>query len=146
MEDTSMTSPETIRTLVRRLEDAMNSRRLDLLEDVLAPDFVRHCQATPDLEITSRDQFTDFLRQDVAAFPDNVQTFTHVVVDGDMAGLWATYEGTQTGQLGPFPPTGRKARFDFAGVLRVADGRIAELWVTWDNVTVLTQLGHFPPG
>lgn len=142
-----MTSdPGHVRGLVRRLEDAMNSRRLDLLDDVLAPDFVRHCQATPDLRITSREQFVEFLRQDATAFPDNVQTFRHVLVDGDMAAIWATYEGTQTGQLGPFPPLGRKAQFDFAGVLRVADGSIAELWITWDNVTVLGQLGHLPGG
>jgi predicted ester cyclase len=63
-----------------------------------------------------------------------------------VVGLWTAYEGTQTGQLGPFSPSGRKVAFDFAGVLRVADGRIAELWITWDDVTVLTQLGHFPPG
>ncbi|SFP47207.1 SnoaL-like polyketide cyclase [Geodermatophilus dictyosporus] len=137
-------SGEQVRTLVRRLEEAMNARRLDALDDVLTPDFVRHCQATPDLRITSREQFTDFLRQDAAAFPDNVQTFRHILVDGDMAAIWATYEGTQTGQLGPFPPSGRRARFDVAGVLRVADGRIAELWITWDNVTVLGQLGHLP--
>jgi len=35
-------TPEEIRTLVRRLEDAMNSRELDLLDDVVADDFVRH--------------------------------------------------------------------------------------------------------
>ncbi|MGY1706946.1 ester cyclase [Geodermatophilus sp. SYSU D00697] len=137
-------SPEEVRTLVRRLEDAMNARQLDLLDDLLAPDFVRHCQATPQLCVTSREQFKDFLEADVAAFPDNTQTFTQVVVEGDRAAVWAVYEGTQTGPLGPFPPLGKRARFDYAGVFRVAEGRLAELWVTWDNVTVLTQLGHLP--
>ncbi|MGY1695207.1 ester cyclase [Geodermatophilus sp. SYSU D00814] len=135
---------EHIRTLVRRLEDAMNTRRLHLLDDVLAPDVTRHSQATPHLSITDRDQFKDFLRQDAESFPDNVQTFTQVLVDGDRAAVWATYEGTQTGPLGPFPPSGQKARFDFAGVFRVQDGRIAEMWLIWDNVTVLSQLGHLP--
>ncbi|MGY1671988.1 ester cyclase [Geodermatophilus sp. SYSU D00710] len=135
---------EQIRTLVRRLEDAMNTRRLDLLDDVLAPDVVRHSQATPHLSISDRGQFKDFLRQDAETFPDNVQTFTQVLVDGDRAAVWATYEGTQTGPMGPFPPSGKKARFDFAGVFRVEDGRIAEMWLVWDNVTVLSQLGHLP--
>ncbi len=44
----------------------------------------------------------------------------------------------------PFPPSGKRARFDFAGVFRGEDGRIAEMWIVWDNVTVLSQLGHFP--
>jgi steroid delta-isomerase-like uncharacterized protein len=135
---------EQVRTLVRRLEDAMNTRRLELLDDVLAPDVVRHCQATPHLSITDREQFKEFLRQDAQTFPDNVQTFTQVLVDGDRAAVWATYEGTQTGPMGPFPPSGEKARFDFAGVFRIRGGRIAEMWLVWDNVTVLSQLGHLP--
>ncbi|MBB3085603.1 ester cyclase [Geodermatophilus sabuli] len=137
---------EEIRTLVRRLEDAINTRQLDLLDELLAADFVRRSEATPQLPVADREQFRDVLRQDAAAFPDNTQTFTRVLVDGDWAAVWATYEGTQTGQLGPFPPSGKRATFDFAGVLRVADGRIAEWWVTWDNLTVLTQLGHLPAG
>jgi steroid delta-isomerase-like uncharacterized protein len=135
---------EQVRTLVRRLEDAMNTRRLELLDDVLAPDVVRHCQATPHLSITDREQFKEFLRQDAETFPDNVQTFTQVLADGDRAAVWATYEGTQTGPMGPFPPSGEKARFDFAGVFRIRDARIAEMWLVWDNVTVLSQLGHLP--
>ncbi len=139
-------NPEEIRTLVQRLEDAMNARQLDRLDHILTADVVRHSQATPQLSITNRDQFKDFLRQDAATFADNTQTFTRVLVDGDEAGFWATYEGTQTGRMGPFPPSGKRARFDFAGFFRIRDGRLAELWVTWDNVSLLTQLGHLPPG
>jgi hypothetical protein len=27
---------------------------------------------------------------------------------------------------------------------RLQDGKIAEMWVTWDNVAILKQLGLFP--
>jgi ketosteroid isomerase-like protein len=41
--------------LVERLFDAMNERDLDHLEQIVADDFVRHCEATPALDIrTSR--------------------------------------------------------------------------------------------
>ncbi|MBM7804892.1 steroid delta-isomerase-like uncharacterized protein [Geodermatophilus bullaregiensis] len=135
---------ERTKALVQGLEQAMNTRQLDLLDEVLAPDFVRHCEATPDVDVRTLEQFKDFLRQNTQSFPDNVQIFRHVVAEGDMAGIWATYEGTQTGRLGPFPPSGKKAEFSFGGVLRVENGKIAELWVTWDNTTVLSQLGHLP--
>jgi predicted ester cyclase len=137
-------TPEEIKALVRRLEDAMNSRELDLLDDVVAEDFVRHCEATPDVEVHSREEFKEFLRQNTAAFPDNVQTFHQVIVEGDLAGIWVEYEGTQTGQFGPLPPSGRKARFDFGGYLRVENGKLAELWLTWDNMSILSQLGFLP--
>jgi steroid delta-isomerase-like uncharacterized protein len=132
------------KTLVRRFEEIMNTRQLDALDEVVAPTFVRHCQATPNLEVRSLEEFKDFLRQDVAVFPDNTQTFTHVIAEGDMVATWATYEGTQLGQMGAFPPSGKRVRFDFAAILRVADGKLAEEWVTWDNMTILAQLGYLP--
>lgn len=130
--------------LVRRFKEAMNTRQLDALDEVVAPNFVRHCQATPNLDVRSLEQFKDFLRQDAAVFPDNTQTFTHVIAEGDTVAVWATYEGTQRGQMGSFPPSGRKVRFDFAAILRVENGKLAELWVTWDNMTILAQLGYLP--
>ena len=139
-----MDSSEQTTALIRRLEDAMNSRRLDLLDDVVAPDFVRHCEATPDFDVRSLDDFKQFLRSNTETFPDNTQTFRQIVADGDRAGIWVTYEGTQTGAFGPVPPTGRKTTFDFGGVLHVRGGKIAELWVTWDNMTIMGHLGLLP--
>jgi predicted ester cyclase len=130
--------------LVRRLEEVMNTRQLDALDELVAPTFTRHCQATPNLEVRSLEQFKAFLRQDAAVFPDNTQTFTHVVAEGDMLATWATYEGTQLGQMGAFPPSGKRVRFDFAAILRVANGKFVEEWVTWDNMTILAQLGYLP--
>lgn len=122
----------------------MNERRLGDLDEIMAAGFVRHCEATPQVDVRSRDDFKEFLRQDAAAFPDNVQTFTHIVTEGDQIGVFATYEGTHTGQLGPFAPTGNRVKFTFAGVFRVEAGKLAELWITWDNMTVLSQLGLLP--
>jgi predicted ester cyclase len=139
-------STDQARSLIERLVDAMNNRDLDALDDVVAAGFVRHCQATPQLEINSIDDFKAFLRADVAAFPDNVQTITHLAADGDLIGVFATYEGTHLGPLGPFEPTGKHATFDFAGMFKVEDGKLSELWVTWDNMTILTQLGLLAGG
>ena len=57
-------------------------------------------------------------------------------------GVWCTYEGTQRGPIGPLPASGQKVKFDFGGMFRMEGGKIAEWWVTWDNVTVLRALGH----
>ena len=32
--------------------------------------------------------------------------------------------------MDPFPPSGRKAQFDFGAVFRIEGGKIAEWWVT----------------
>ena len=139
-----MTSTSEMHSLVQRLERAMNERKLEDLDAIMADDFVRHCEATPGLEVRSREQFKEFLRGFDAGFPDNVQTFTHVAAEGDHIGVLATYEGTHQGPLGSIPPTGKRAKFNFAGVFRVENGKFAEFWITWDNMTVLGQLGLLP--
>jgi steroid delta-isomerase-like uncharacterized protein len=141
---TMRTTSEENKVLTRRFGEAMNTRQFDILDELVAPDFLRHCQATPEADVRSLAQYKDFLRQDVATFPDSTQTLTHLLAEGDLVAVWATYEGTQTGQMGPFPPAGKKMRIDFAAVLRVENGKIAEMWVTWDNMAALAQLGHLP--
>ena len=68
-----------------------------------------------------------------------------VVAEGDLVGIWGAYMGTQTGPMGNLPATGKEVNFDFGGVHRMEDGKIAETWVTWDNITFLNQLGFYPP-
>ena len=46
--------------------------------------------------------------------------------------------------MGPFPPSGKRLSLDFAALFRIESGKIVELWVTWDNLAALSQLGHFP--
>jgi predicted ester cyclase len=47
--------------------------------------------------------------------------------------------------MGPFPPSGKPLEIPFLGILRIEDGKIAEIWVEWDNLSALTKLGHLPP-
>ena len=140
------TTTEQNKTVIRRFLDAWNNRQPEAFDELIAPDVVRHCQATPGADVRSLDQLKEFLRQDTAVFPDFVQTITHLIAEGDLVAAWSTYEGTQKGPRGPFPPSGAKAKFDFAAMFRIEGGKIAEWWVTWDNMTILRALGHFPSG
>ncbi len=136
---------EEIKALVQRFGQAINSRQWDLLDDIVAPGFVRHCQATPDVDVRSLQAFKDYLKHDSTVCPDSVQTLRHQAAEGDLVAIWATYEGTQRGPMGPFPPSGKRVSLEFAAFLRVDAGRIAEMWVTWDNMAALAQLGHLSP-
>ena len=142
-------SPMSIATsdphaVVREFFGAMNDRELNRLDAIVAANFVRHCQATPDVDVRSLEDFKAFLRAYTAVFPDNVQTPTHIAADGDLIGIFATYEGTHLGPFGPFQPTGKRAKFDFAGMFKVENQKLSEFWITWDNMTILGQLGLLP--
>jgi steroid delta-isomerase-like uncharacterized protein len=142
----STTTAEQNKAIIRRFFEAWNSRRPEAFDELVARDVVRHCQATAGLDVLNLDQLEAFLRLDTEVFPDSVQTIKHLVAEGNLVALWVTYEGTQRGPMGPFPPSGARAQFDFGAVFRIEAGKIAEWWVTWDNMTVLRQLGHIPSG
>lgn len=134
------------KSLFNRFGEALNTRNFDSVRELLAPDFVRHCQATPDVIIKNREQFIEYLKADDSSFPDSVQTAELVVAEGDLVSFWLKYEGTQKGKMGPFPPSNKKMQLDVSGIFRVREGKFVELWITWDNLSSLAQLGHFPPG
>lgn len=131
--------------LVKKAFEVVAEGDYEGMNTYIAENYVRHCQATPELVVESLDDFKEFIRTDRNAIPDQKLNVKMLIAEGDLVAFWATYSGTQTGQMGPFPPTGKVADLDFAGVHRVENGKVVETWVTWDNITILSQLGHFPP-
>jgi steroid delta-isomerase-like uncharacterized protein len=136
---------EANKALVLRFAEAQNNLDYELLEELVADDLRRHCQATPDIDVRSRDEFLDLLRFWETATPDMRVTINQMLAEDDRVAVHATLVGTQSGPIGDIPATGRPIRSDYLAILRIADNQIAEIWVEWDNVTILTQLGMFPP-
>jgi ketosteroid isomerase-like protein len=124
---------ETNKEVVRRFAEAQNNGDIELLNELLAPDVVRHCQATPDVEIRSREDFVRFYQASSSVFSDARVTIDIMVAEGDMVATYGSFTGTQD------------VDSKFLSVIRLENGKIAELWVEWDNLAILTQLGHLPP-
>jgi steroid delta-isomerase-like uncharacterized protein len=130
--------------IVRRNAVAINARDLAGIDSTMAEGLVRHSQATPGPDMTSLDEFKTFLQADWASFPDSRITIEHMVAEGDRVAIWGTYAGTQQGPMGPFPATNEAMSLDISAIFRIEDGKIAEIWVVWDNLAALTQLGLAP--
>lgn len=129
----------------RSMVEAINERDLDRLNQIIAEDMVRHSTATAGITITSLRDFKAFLQSDFDAVPDSVISIDVIFGNDEFVAMRAIYSGTQTGQMGPFPASGRKVDLPFIGILRFTDEVIAEMWVEWDNVHMLSQLGHLQP-
>jgi steroid delta-isomerase-like uncharacterized protein len=136
---------EANKDLVRTFGEAINSANWEALDDILTDDFQRHCQATPDVTVKSAEEFKALQRSFLETFPDQRLDPEVIVAEGDRVGFMGTYSGTHLGRLGDIPPTGNKAKTRAVGFFRIEGGRIAELWVEWDNISFLSQLGLFPP-
>jgi len=64
---------------------------------------------------------------------------------GDKVAYVSTMTGTQTGPMGDLPASGKSFTVVNIIIQRLEGGKIAETWVSWDNVAMLSQLGFFPP-
>lgn len=135
---------EVNKDIARRMVVAINERNFDALNDLVAADIHRHSGATPQITVENLEQFKESLRQDLSAVPDAQQEINFMLAENDLVAAHLTYRGTQKGQMGPFPPSNKPLELPFIGILRIQDGKIAEMWVEWDNLNALTQLGHFP--
>ena len=142
---TAIQQAENNKQVFLRSIDAINSKNFEALNDLGAANFVRHCQATPDVKVNNLEDFKRYLRQDSATFPDSRMTMDHLVAEGDFVAFHGSYVATQKGPMGPFPPSNKQMSIEIAGVQRFENGKVAEMWVTWDNLAALMQLGHFPP-
>lgn len=130
--------------LVRSFTTATNAADWDALAEIVAEDFVRHSAATQGPAVNSRQAFIELQRGFLKSFPDQHVTLHRVIAEGDYVAVLATYSGTQLGPLGDMPATGRFLESPFLAMFRIDAGRIAELWVEWDNLAMLGQLGLLP--
>ncbi len=133
------------KAVVMQTIDILNNHEYEKLDQFYAQDFKRYCQATPEVVVESLDDFKTLLAEWDKQFPDNYSELHMIAAEGDLVAVYMTYSGTQEGQMGPFPPTGKKMSLECAGFHRLENGKIVETWVTWDNLAALTQLGLFPP-
>ena len=76
-------------------------------------------------------------------FPDLQVTVEALIAEGDMVSVRMTWSGTQRDPLGAYgaPATGRPMEQEHWAFARVVCGKIGEVWVLPDNLTMLRQLG-----
>lgn len=139
------TQLEANKDLVRQFTEASNAADWESLVGIVAEDFARHSAATMGPPVTSRDEFVQLQKSFLVSFPDQRVTIQELIAEGDRVAALATYTATHTGPMGDIPATGKSVETPFLALFRIESGHIAELWVEWDNLGMLTQLGLYPP-
>ena len=77
------------------------------------------------------------------ACPDSTAGVTVAAASDDAAVTEGLYAGTNTGPFGPLAATGRSVSMPFANVIRFdRNGRMVEFSAYYDQLTLLSQLGH----
>jgi len=137
-------STEQNKSIVRRwIEEGWNKGNLSLVDQVYTADVVQHDPGSP-APVTSSAALKQYVSVFLTAIPDLHFTIDDLIAEGDKVMWRFTSRGTQTGPLMTIPPTGKASNVTGMVLFRLADGKIAEVWVNYDNLGLLQQLGVIP--
>ena len=134
---------ETNKTTFRRLVDELiNNKNYDVIDELFAPDFVEH------EEIPGIDPGYEGMRQAFqifhTAFPDLQVVIQDILADGDKVVAREQWTGTHQGEFMGMPATGKQVDFSVIDIVRLAEGKLVEHWAVTDMLALLTQLGAIP--
>ena len=130
----------------RFLEDVVNRKNLDLLDEIADPNCVIHqADGVGGNDVRGREGLKQFVKMYYTAFPDLRFTVEDQVAEGDKVVTRWSSEGTHKGELMGIPPTGKHA----AGVTgisidRYSGGKFVEGWGNWDPLVLMQKLGVIP--
>lgn len=134
---------ETDRRIIDRyFEEILSDGDFAGADEILAPDFVIHGLQT----LRDRESFIEVQQTVIReAFPDLRFAVKDVFGDGNKVAVRATIEGTHRGEYLGIAATGNQVEVDAVMLLRLSDGRIAEVWTIMDSLSWFQQLGAVPP-
>ena len=132
--------------IVRKAHADLAAGDFDGFKSAISPNYTRHCQAMPPglQELHGTEEFFAFIEEFIVAVPGCKDSLSNMIAEGDRVAYISTMTGTQTGPMGEFPATGKSFTLVNIIMQRLENGKIVETWVSWDNVSFLSQLGLMP--
>ena len=136
-------SAEENKAMVRRFWGVWEEGNIDLVDELLAPDYINHTPASPD-QPTGPEGVKGVVAMFRSAIPDLRVVVEDMIAEGDKVVVRYTLEGTHEGELFGVPPTGQRLSIKSIAVERVSDGKIREHWRVTDSLDMMQQLGAIP--
>ena len=129
-------------TIRRWIEDGWNRHNPALIDEIFAPDVVQHDPNSP--PVTNAAALKEYVGGLMSAFPDIRFTIENLAADGDRV-IWRfDSRATHRGLLMGIPATGKTGAATGQVEFRFAGGKVAEIWVNYDQFGLLRQLGVIP--
>ena len=140
-------SAEENKAAVRHFwQDHLNTGNATLCKNDFAPDAVNHDPSSPPVP-PGPEGISQLITLYRTAFPDLTATVEDMVAEGDEVAYRLTFRGTNQGELMGMPATGKHVTYVGIGIDKVVNGTITEMWLNFDALGMLQQVGAVPsPG
>jgi steroid delta-isomerase-like uncharacterized protein len=127
----------------RILDEAWSQGKLDVIDDLVDPDYVFHDPAVPGIKGT--DGLKQLITMYRTGYPNLRFTIEDQLADGDKVIVRWICGGTHKGELMGIPATGKQTTTSGISITRYKNGKAIEEWTRWDTLGWLQQLGVIPP-
>ena len=136
-------STEDNKALVHRyVEEFVDRGNFGLSDEIFAPNFVRY-DAGPD-QVSRVEDLKHFFAMLHSGFPGFQSTIEDLLSEGDKVALRFTFRGIHQGEFMGIAPTGKEVTMSGIEILRIADGKLVEMWNQEDVLGMMRQLGAIP--
>ena len=112
-----------------------------LADQILNPDVLIHVNGQESRGVDAAKQLATALK---TAFPDIRITHHEAIVSGDRVAIRWTSDQTHGGDYFGTPASGKRIQIEGLDLFHIRDGKIAEMWIEFDNLGILQQMGAIP--
>lgn len=123
-----------VRSFIEGLRDDLTA-----IDELCAFGFSAHLPGFPGP--VDREAFKKFAATFYEALPDLHHTVEAQIAENDMVASRVTVRGTHQGIFQGIPPTGKRVEITDIIIMRLENGKAAELWAQFDVLGLLQQLG-----
>ena len=129
----------------RCVADVWNNGKMDVVAELVHPNFIRHHERNQDEDLHGLDGFRQWVSRTRQALPDLRFTVEQMLAEADRVMAYVRGRATHTGALQGGSATETEIEWTVTTLVRLADGKIVECWAIADTLGILQRLGQIPP-
>ena len=136
------TQTEQNKAIVHRNYETADKNDLTTFSEQLAPDLVLHYPGMPGP--LNREALLQMMSVMFSGLTQRQHVLEDQIAEGDKVATRLTLHAVHTGEFQGMPATGKQIAMAQTAIHRIQGGRIAEVWVSSDDISMMKQLGLMP--
>ena len=125
--------------LIRKANETWSQRNYEKIREFAAPNFAYYSPSSS--KPMNLDEVIERVKMFYEAFPDFTVSHEEIIAKGDKVVVREIVRCTHQGELFGIPPTGNEIESSEIAILRIENGKIAEVRLESDYLGFMEQLG-----
>jgi|SRR3990172_9366118 len=135
-------STDENKAIVRRNYETADKNDLTTFSEQLAPDVAVHLPGMP--APLNREAVIQMMNVMFSGLTQRQHVFEDQIAEGDKVVTRLTLHAVHTGEFQGMPATGKQIAVQQMAIHCIRDSKIAEVWISSDDIGMIKQLGLMP--